>query len=386
MYGASGGETPVSRGKLRLIPYSCAGTALGDGLLVYFAYPRAHEDDARRAVRMGFGVVEAVSGLNRGLQRDRGVRRAVRLGIHTGLVVVGEMGGGTMHEPLALGVTPNIAARLPRPRPPHLEGDSDAGPGVPRRRGEWGAEPPRHRPPHRANPARREDSPDEMLGKLEGALAPISVSLPEVVSLLASLLSIPLPDRYPPLTLNPQRQQQKTLKALLAVLLALAVARPLLLIVEDLHWVDPSTLEFLSLLLDQGLTVRIYRLLTFRPEFTPPWSFRAHLTHLMMSRLPRLQGEHMGEQVAGGKALPLEVCQPLVTRSEGISLFVEGLTKMVLESGWLREREDSYELTGPRPPLAIPTTRQDSLVARLDRLAPVKEVAQLGAILGGVSL
>jgi predicted ATPase len=185
----------------------------------------------------------------------------------------------------------------------------------------------------RALQFRREDSPDEKLGKLEGALAPISVSLPEVVPLLASLLSIPLPDRYPPLTLSPQRPQQKTLKALLAVLLALAVARPLLLIVEDLHWVDPSTLEFLSLLLDQGLTARIYTLLTFRPEFTPPWRFRAHLTHLMMSRLSHLQVEHMGEQVAGGKALPLEACQPLVTRTEGIPLFVEESTKMVLESG-----------------------------------------------------
>ena len=123
-------------------------------------------------------------------------------------------------------------------------------------------------------------------------------------------------------------------------------------------------------------------LLTCRPEFRPPWGFRAHLTPITLNRLPRTQVAVMVERVVGGKALPAEVHQQVVARTDGVPLFVEELTRMVLESGLLREREDHYELTGPLPPLAIPTTLHDSLMARLDRLAAVKEVAQLGATLG----
>ncbi|MGH8058404.1 MAG: hypothetical protein ACREOH_14395, partial [Candidatus Entotheonellia bacterium] len=153
-------------------------------------------------------------------------------------------------------------------------------------------------------------------------------------------------------------------------------------IVEDLHWIDPSTLELLNLLIDHGPMLRSLTLLTFRPEFHPPWAPRAHLTALALSRLSHAQVEVMVERVAGGKPLPAEVVQQMAARTDGIPLFVEELTKMMLESGWLQEREDRYELTGPLPPVAIPTTLQDSLMARLDRLAPVKEVAQLAATLG----
>ena len=151
---------------------------------------------------------------------------------------------------------------------------------------------------------------------------------------------------------------------------------------EDLHWVDPSTLELLSLLVDQGPTARILALFTFRPDFSPPWTGRAHLTQVTLSRLPRRQAAELTGRVAHGKALPAEVVEQIVAKTDGVPLFVEELTKMVLESGLLQEREERYALTGPLPPLAIPTTLHDSLMARLDRLATVKGLAQLGATLG----
>jgi predicted ATPase len=151
---------------------------------------------------------------------------------------------------------------------------------------------------------------------------------------------------------------------------------------EDLHWADPSTLELHSLLIDQAPTARILTLMTFRPEFSPPWGTRSHLTQLTLSRLGHKQVETMVEKVTGGKALPGEVIQQIVAKTDGVPLFVEELTKTVVESGLLREADGRYELTGLLPPLAIPTTLQDSLMARLDRLATVKEVAQLGATLG----
>jgi TOMM system kinase/cyclase fusion protein len=228
----------------------------------------------------------------------------------------------------------------------------------------------------------REDSSKAKLDKLERALADYHQSEPDILPLLASLLLLPLPERYPPLMLSAQQQRQKTLEALLTILLTLAANQPVLFIVEDLHWVDPSTLELLNLLIDQVTTARILILLTSRPEFRPPWGFRGHVTPITLSRLPRPQVEAMVARVAGNKALPAEVQQQLVITTDGVPLFVEELTKTVLESGLLREREDRYELTDPLPPLAIPTTLRGSLEARLDRLAGVKEVAQLGAILG----
>jgi predicted ATPase len=155
-----------------------------------------------------------------------------------------------------------------------------------------------------------------------------------------------------------------------------------LFIVEDVHWVDPSTLEFLTLLIDQGPAARILTLLTCRPEFHAPWGCRTHLTPLTLARLPRSQVPQMIARVAGGKALPPEVVEQIVAKTDGVPLFVEELTKMVLESELLREGEERYELTGPLPSLAIPATLHDSLMARLDRLATVKDVAQLGATIG----
>jgi predicted ATPase len=182
----------------------------------------------------------------------------------------------------------------------------------------------------------------------------------ETVALWAALLSVPLTDRYPPLHLTPQRQKQQTLEAIVTLLLALAAEQQVLFIVEDLHWIDPSTLELLTRLIDQGPVGRLLLLLTFRPEFSPPWAPRSYMTQITLSRLPYQQVEEMVQRVTGGKSLPAEVMQQIVAKTDGVPLFVEELTKTVLESGLLREREGHYELTGPLPPLASPrrcTTR-----------------------------
>ena len=229
---------------------------------------------------------------------------------------------------------------------------------------------------------RQEDTPEYKWRKLEEALWPDPLPLAEVVPLFAALLALSLPASYPPLTLTPQRQKQKTLEALLTWLLVLTEQQPLLFVVEDLHWIDPSTLEFLTLLVEQGPTARLLTLLTCRPEFQPSWGLRTHLTPIALQRLPQPQVEVMIAQVTGGSALPPAVLQHVVTKTDGVPLFVEELTKTVLESGLLRETQEHYELTGPLPPLAIPATLHNSLMARLDRLATVKAVAQLGAVLG----
>jgi tetratricopeptide (TPR) repeat protein len=210
-----------------------------------------------------------------------------------------------------------------------------------------------------------------------------------VVPLFAALLALPLPDHYPPLARAPQRQKQETLEALLVWLERETERQPVLFIVEDLHWLDPSTLEFLSLVMNQAATMHLFALLTCRPTFRSPWAPHAHFTHLALSRLPRHQATLMIEQVAGAKVLPAEVHQQLLTRTDGVPLFVEELTKMVLESEWFREWEGrDVGATGPvsptktLPALGIPSTLHDSLMARLDRLATGKVVAQLGAMIG----
>ncbi|MGH8064174.1 MAG: AAA family ATPase [Candidatus Entotheonellia bacterium] len=459
---------------------------LGDGLLIYFGYPQAHEDDAQRAVRAGLGIVEAMGRLNTRVGARHAVPLQVRLGIHTGLVVVGEMGGSGRQEQLALGDTPNIAARLqglaapdtvvlsgatrrlveayftyaelgpqalkgvarplavsqvlgesgvqsrldaaaPRGFTPLVGREQEVGillerwaqvkdelgqvillsgeagigksrlvqvlkeqlAGEPYARLEWRCSPYAQQSSlqpvieylHRLLRWRHEEVAEEKLRKLDGALDSYGLSLPDVVPLFALLLSLPLPDRYPPLRLTPQRQKQKTLEAVLVWLLAEAKRQPVPLIVEDLHWSDPSTLELLTLLIDQVPTARILTVLVCRPEFRSPWGGRAHLSHLTLTRLPRHQAAIMAERVAG-KALPAEVVQQVVAKTDGVPLFVEELTKMALESGLLHERGDRYALAGPLPLLAIPATLHDSLMARLDRLATVKAVAQLSAVIG----
>lgn len=466
---------------------------LGDGILVYFGYPAADENDAQRAILAGLGITGAMGHLNERLRQSvqTPVRLQVRIGIHTGLVVVGEVGVGATREQLALGQTTNIAARLQALAQPDTvvisqdtyrlvqgyfacqEVDATALKGISRPlpvyrilnrsqahtrldaamaaapagltplvgreqelslllarwrqasegqgqvvllNGEAGIGKSRlvqvlkerivdqphtffdcYCSPYHQNTAlypftellqrllriRNQDSPDEKLGKLETALSRLRFSLPETVPLFAVLLSVPLPEnRYPPLNLSPQRQKQKTLSALLAVLLKLTERHPVLVVIEDLHWIDPSTLEMLGTLVEQTSNARVLALFTYRPGFTPPWNLRSYITQLTLSRLTQAQVEKMIRQVAGNKSLLPSLLSQIIAKTDGVPIFVEELSKMVLEQTVLVSPGDHYEPSGPLPALDIPTTLQDLLTARLDRLTGGQEVAQLGAVLG----
>jgi predicted ATPase len=180
-----------------------------------------------------------------------------------------------------------------------------------------------------------------------------------------------LPEHYPRLTLTPQKQKEKTQQAGLALLLQETTRQPVRFDVEDVHWADPSTLEFLSLLIERAVAARLFVLVTFRPDFTPPWALTSHVTQLSLRRLGRKQVETMVERLAGDKTLSGEIIQQLITRTDGVPLFVEELTKNAIEAVGVHSG-----------PLAIPTTLHDSLMARLDRMSTAKEVAQLGAAIG----
>jgi class 3 adenylate cyclase/tetratricopeptide (TPR) repeat protein len=460
---------------------------LGDGLLVYFGFPVAHEDDPQRAVHTGLGIVAAIETLSRRLEAERGFRLAVRVGIHTGMVVAGQMGVGDTRERLALGQAPNVASRLQSLAEPGTVVVSDVtfplvqgffvcqplGPqilkGVSRPMelyrvlresgvrtlfelavhrgltplvgrqqdlavllrcldrvkagrgqtvllsGEPGIGKSRlvqmlkehaKGTPHawvicRCSPFhqgsalapvvellcdlcrfRPEDDALAKTAKVEELLDRHGLPLLDTVPLVAQLLGLPAPAAYASLGLAPQRQKERTLETLLALLLAMAAAEPVLFVVEDLHWVDPSTLELLDLLVNQGPTVSIFALFTFRPSYDPPWAQRAHLTQITLDRLSDGEAESLVLGVTGGKRLPPEVLRQIVVKTDGVPLFVEELTKMVLASGLLVEKDERYALAGPLPPLAIPTSLQDSLMARLDRLAAVREVVQTGAVVG----
>jgi predicted ATPase len=457
---------------------------LGDGVLAYFGYPVAHEDDAVRAVHSGLEIVTAVSQLAYTPPLE------VRIGIHTGPVVVGEIGAGERTERLALGDTPNLAARVQGKAEPNTvfisqatyrlvqgfftcEGlgpqslknvaaplelyrvhseeeahtrfevsvqkgltplvgrDAELGvlqqcweqakagdgqvvqlsgePGIGKSRlvqelKEYVSAEGATRIEFRCSPYHQNsafyplidhlqrrlqlahhETPQAKLAKLQQALLASRFPQADTLPLLATLLSLPRPEGMPPLTLSPQKQKQKTQEALVAWMMEEAEKAAVYCAWEDLHWADPSTLEVLTLFLEQISTTRLLMLLTFRPEFTPPWRPRSHITQLTVSRLGRQHVEAMVEKVTDGKALPVEVVQQIVSKTDGVPLFVEELTKMVLESGLLREEEGRYvgaQGGAPIPPLAIPSTLQDSLMARLDRLAPVREIAQVGAVLG----
>ena len=454
---------------------------MGDGVLVYFGYPQAHEDDAERAVQAGLALIEAVGKLSsvEPLQ--------IRIGVGTGVVVVGDLvGAGEAQERGVVGETPNLAARLQAAatpgtiaidtttrlllgglfeyrdlggieakgfanrvqayevvRPSMVESRFEAlrtattplvgrdeevdlllrrweqakrgdgcvvlisgEPGIGKSRiaqtivERLGGEPhTRLRyfcSPHyqdsalypsiaqleRAAGFRREDTAEQRLAKLEAVLAQGTNDLSEAVPLLADLLSIPTGDRYPPLNLTPQKRKEKTLHAQLAQLEGLAARQPVLMVWEDVHWSDPTTRESLDLIIDRVPRLRVLMILTFRPEFTPPWIGRPHVTMLTLNRLPRRQGAEMIAYVTGGKALPKEISDQIVDRTDGVPLFIEELTKTVLESGIVAEAGDHYALAGPMAPVAIPTSLHASLLARLDSLAPTREVAQIGAALG----
>ena len=204
----------------------------------------------------------------------------------------------------------------------------------------------------------------------------------EAVPLLGALLSIPTGNRYPPLNLTPQKRKERTIHAQVAQVEGLAARQPVLMVFEDVHWSDPTTREQLDLLIERVASLRVLLIITFRPEFTPPWIGRPHVTLLTLSRLPPRQRAEMITHMIRGKALPKEIADQIINRTDGVPLFIEELTKTVLESGIVTEAGDRYSVTGPVPSLAIPTSLHASLLARLDRLAPTREIAQVGAALG----
>jgi predicted ATPase/class 3 adenylate cyclase len=461
---------------------------LGDGLLVYFGYPHAHEDDAQRAVRTGLGILAAMGDLNTRLQQAKDIQLALRIGIHTGLVVVGEMGGQGRQELLALGGVPNVCSRIEGLAVPNTIAMSEATyrlvqgyfecqelgaqalRGVPEPMRvyhvlrESGATSrldvaqPRGLTPlvgresevtlllerweqvkvghghvvlltgdagigksrlvqmlkdHVANEPHvrwecrsaeyaqntalfplvelfqrllrfeAHETPDEKVGKLEHALSQYRLPLEDTVPLLAPVLSLPLPEkRYPLLHMSPQRQRQKTLETIVAILLELTEHQPGLFIVEDLHWTDPTTLELLNLVIDQTPTASLLVLLTCRPHFHPAWHHRSYLTEMTLNHLSHTQVAQIVTGMTEGKTFPAEVLHQIIDKTDGVPLFVEEMTKAILEAGQLKAIDGHYELTGSLSTFAIPATLQDSLMSRLDRLMTGKVIAQLGAAIG----
>ena len=204
-----------------------------------------------------------------------------------------------------------------------------------------------------------DDESGDKLAKLEALLGQATGGLDGVMPLIAALLGLPIGDRHAPLNLSPQRQKQRTLEVLIEQLAGLAQERPVLELYEDVHWVDPSTRELLDLLVERVRSLPVLVVLTYRPEFNPPWTGQSHVTALTMNRLGRRQGAAMVDRIAGGKALPAEVLDQILAKTDGVPLFVEELTKTVLESGLLADVGDRYELAGHLPPLAIPATLHD---------------------------
>src|SRR5262249_25248937 len=234
----------------------------------------------------------------------------------------------------------------------------------------------------RAAGFRREDTELQRLAKLEAVLSQGTNDLREAMPLLADLLSIPTGDRYPPLSLTPQKRKEKTLHAQLEQVEGLAARQPVLMVWEDVHWSDPTTRESLDLLVDRVATLRVLLIITFRPEFIPPWVGRSHVALLTLNRLPRRHCVEMIAGVTGGKALPKEIVDQIVDRTDGVAMFIEELTKSIVESGIVIEAGDHYVVAGSIAPLAIPTSLHASLLARLDRLASTREVVQIAATLG----
>ncbi len=459
---------------------------VGDGILSYFGYPLAHEDDAERAVRAGLETIAAVQTI----EMQPGERLEVRIGIATGLVVVGDLiAKGASSRLEVIGETPNLAARMqafadpgtviiasstrrllgnlfqlrelgtraikgfsepvevwavdsPSPFASRFEAYHSAGlvgfvgreqeldrlaeckhrawrgqgqvvlisgePGIGKSRlaahffNERVAAEPHIRLRYQCSPHHRAsalypvitqlqraaklgagDTSQHRLRKLEALLGRTDLRTPTLVPLFADLLSIPTDGRYLPLEWTPQQLRRNTLAALIQRLQRLSTEAPVFCIVEDLHWADASSLELLELAVRQADQLRVLLVLTFRDEFTLPWMGPANLTTLELGRLKETDVERMIAEVIGSRAVPSELVTQIAARTDGIPLFVEELTRTVLEMGILeKEAGGRYRIGGSLPRLSIPSTLQDSLMARLDRLGPAKEVAQISAVIG----
>lgn len=462
---------------------------LGDGVLMLFGYPKAHEDDAHRAVRTGLAVIEGMAALNERLEREMHLELHVRVGVHTGLMIVGDDRGGDWQK-MALGETLNVAARvqavaqldtvvissvtqklvegffatssiglhtlkgvaLPMEvyRATHestargrLEaaGRATLTPLTGRDEevadlvGEWEKAAAGHgraillsgeggigksrlvhmlkehvaslpnawmtpcqcSPYHQSTSMypyidlidrvvlklERNDSPRERLKKLEGMIVQYGFD-PEVsLPIFGAFHSLPPEAGYEPSPLEPAQQRRHYMDAMRRILDERSLKQPLLFVVEDLHWVDPTTLETLKELLETMQGHKMLALFTCRPDFVSPWEEdHPNLRRIDLRRLDAAQTRTICLRVARGKKLPEAVVSQIIERADGVPLFTEELTKMIIGSGMLEEHHDSYQLSGPLPALAIPATLQDSLMARLDRLSTVKEIAQIAAVIG----
>ena len=457
---------------------------LGDGVLVFFGYPQAHEDDAERAVRAGLELAEKIAQLS----TEDGTPLSARSGIATGVVMVGELiGEGSAQEETVVGETPNLAARLQGLAKPgavvispttrrlvgdlfeltdldghELKGFADpirvwqvvgdrgmanrfealrglgelpligrdeefslllsrwerarAGEGqLVLLSGEPGIGKSRlvqalldhladqvlirlryYASPYHTNSAlypiitqleraagiTLDDATTIKLEKLEAVLGRACQHVAEVMPLIAALLSIPYQERYSPLNMTPQAQRAQTFKALLEQLEGLASVQPVLMVFEDAHWMDPTTADLFASINDCTQRLPILAIITHRPEFQPPWTRHAHALQLSLSRLVQRHGRELIQAATGSITLPQEVVSQIVAKTDGVPLFLEELTKSMLESGPVTDAGGNYELDGDLHNIAIPATLHDSLLARLDRHASVKEVAQIGAVIG----
>jgi class 3 adenylate cyclase/predicted ATPase len=460
---------------------------MGDGMLVYFGYPQAHENDAERAVHAGLAILDTVRALHQDNPHPE-LRIAARIGIATGHVVVGElMGQDTAKERSVFGETPNLAARLQALAQPNqlvidpatkrlvghefefadrgavsLKGfdtpiqawqvlsirlsasrfessrsshltnfvgreqelalllgrwrEAIDGEGqVVLLSGEAGIGKSRivrtlcdrladaryqtiqfQCSPYHLNTAlypattflrqaaglASQDSAQAQLEKLDIIARESGLENQDTVSLLADLLSIQGEHRDPLLTVSPERRKDMTLEALVHHLQGLADRCPVLFIVEDAHWIDPTTLDLMTRIIDRIRQMRVLLLITFRPDFKPVWSEYSHVTSLTLSRLPRRHSAELVVAMTGGKGLPPEVQQAILAKTDGVPLYIEALTENVLESGLLTEGNESFTLKGPLTELPIPDSLHALLMERVDRLGPAKEIVQTGAAIG----
>jgi predicted ATPase/DNA-binding winged helix-turn-helix (wHTH) protein/class 3 adenylate cyclase len=458
-------------------------SCLGNTVLVLFGYPAAHEHDTEQAIRAGLELCAAV----RTLRPDADVPMQCRVGIATGMVIVGDLvGAGEGRDHGIVGDAPDLAVRLQVSAQPDtvtiepttwrlignlfdcrdlagLDTNSDTEPirrwqvlgesvvasrfealrgskltplvgrdeeidlllrrwvrakagdgqimlvsgeaGVGKSRITAVFEECLHAEPHlrlryfcspyhqdsalfpiidqlgRAAGFARDDPPASKLEKLEALLARATPP-DEDVAFLADLMSLPASKRHPLPNLSPQRKKERTLEALIRQLEGLAHERPVVTVWEDAHWLDPTSRELLDLTIEHVRSLPVLLIVTFRPKFQPPWTGQPQVSMLALNRLDRRDCTALVAQIAGSKTLPDEVVSQIADRTDGVPLFVEELTKSVLESGLLREENDRYVLDYPLQPLAIPMTLHASLMARLDRLVSVRHVAQIGAAIG----